>query len=75
MMKGGETMPKGRITDKSADVYGDFAVRVMNSIRHAKKRQGLMSAEELVIVEAVEATLIANDPQAVAIREARVRTY
>jgi hypothetical protein len=68
-------MARGRIKDQDADVYGDFALRVMNSIRAAKKRQGLMDTHELEIVEAIEEKLLSLDPGAVGIVNARIRAY
>lgn len=61
-----------KLPDSERDVYGTFAVAVMNAIRQAERSQMLMSEGETRIVEGLKECFIDLDPTAEYTRKAKV---
>lgn len=55
---------------RSQDPYGDFVVRVMNSVRIARMQGDRMNEDEMAIIESVRECLVALDPHATEVAEA-----
>jgi len=65
---------KGRLPDDQRDVYGAWAVTVVNATRRALRSEGLMSDDEVAIIHEVAEALYARDPHARNVRKAAVST-
>lgn len=68
--KGGETMT--RVPDTERDVYGLFAVTVVNAYRHARRSNHVMSDDEWAIIQSVYDHLLSLDPAAADVRKAKI---
>lgn len=59
-------------TNRSHDAYGDFMVRIVNSVRLAENQAGTMSEHEFSIVERVRDLIEELDPPSMAIIKANI---